>query len=228
MAASASSAASPVFAAKEASNQHTLSHNPYSSDLFNSYSPQSLSLDSPFNLPGNGFAGLESWDTWATVTDGPSQPLPAISTPLYPASYTHPIESQPSPLQNTLPLISDLDVHEDFFQPNDVPLTHSEDRQSQLPPMSLPASITTSPNPSSTTPSDLAATRSKSTLSKVEKRQLNTMAARRYRQRRVDQLTRLEEELRQVKEERDALKMRVSKLEGETEALRSLVGRGKK
>lgn len=38
----------------------------------------------------------------------------------------------------------------------------------------------------------------------------------------------LEEELRKVKEERDALKMRVSKLEGETEALRCLVRREKK
>lgn len=54
------------------------------------------------------------------------------------------------------------------------------------------------------------------------------MAARRYRQRRVDQVSQLEAELKKVKEERDALKMRVSKLEGETDALRSLVGRGKK
>jgi cell division protein FtsB len=38
----------------------------------------------------------------------------------------------------------------------------------------------------------------------------------------------LEDELRKVREERDALKMRVSKLEGETEALRSLLGREKK
>lgn len=54
------------------------------------------------------------------------------------------------------------------------------------------------------------------------------MAARRYRQRRVDQLKNLEEELRKVQQERDELRLRVSKLEGETEALRSLLGREKK
>ncbi|KAL4922391.1 hypothetical protein BDW62DRAFT_52320 [Aspergillus aurantiobrunneus] len=59
--------------------------------------------------------------------------------------------------------------------------------------------------------------------SRVTKRQLNTMAARRYRQRRLDRMTQLEEELEAVKRERDELKMRVSKLEGETEALRSMV-----
>lgn len=93
--------------------------------------------------------------------------------------------------------------------------------------MSIPTSTTTS-SPNSSTPSDTGTTRSKPGLSRVEKRQLNTMAARRYRQRRVDQVSQLEAELKKVKEERDALKMRVSKLEGETDALRSLVGRGKK
>jgi cell division protein FtsB len=49
------------------------------------------------------------------------------------------------------------------------------------------------------------------------------MAARRYRQRRLDRMTQLEEELEAVKRERDELKMRVSKLEGETDALRSML-----
>ncbi|RAK97554.1 bZIP transcription factor JlbA/IDI-4 [Aspergillus ibericus CBS 121593] len=57
---------------------------------------------------------------------------------------------------------------------------------------------------------------------RVKKRELNTMAARRYRQRRVDRMNQLEEELEAIKRERDELKMRVSKLEGETEALRNV------
>ncbi|PYI06529.1 hypothetical protein BO78DRAFT_469909 [Aspergillus sclerotiicarbonarius CBS 121057] len=58
---------------------------------------------------------------------------------------------------------------------------------------------------------------------RVKKRELNTIAARRYRQRRVDRMNQLEEELEAIKRERDELKMRVSKLEGETEALRSMM-----
>lgn len=63
----------------------------------------------------------------------------------------------------------------------------------------------------------------KESSNRVSKRQLNTMAARRYRQRRVDRMNQLEAELEQVKRERDELKMRVSKLEGETDALRGLL-----
>lgn len=68
---------------------------------------------------------------------------------------------------------------------------------------------------------------SKETPNRVSKRQLNTLAARRYRQRRVDRMNELEAELEKVKRERDELKMRVSKLEGETEALRGLLKKDK-
>jgi cell division protein FtsB len=67
----------------------------------------------------------------------------------------------------------------------------------------------------------------KETPNRVSKRQLNTLAARRYRQRRVDRMNELEAELEKVKQERDELKMRVSKLEGETEALRGLLKKDK-
>ena len=67
----------------------------------------------------------------------------------------------------------------------------------------------------------------KETPNRVLKRQLNTLAARRYRQRRVDRMNELEAELEKVKRERDELKMRVSKLEGETEALRALLKKDK-
>ncbi|KAJ5980751.1 hypothetical protein N7481_008049 [Penicillium waksmanii] len=64
--------------------------------------------------------------------------------------------------------------------------------------------------------------------SRVEKRRLNTLAARRCRQRRVDRMQTLEDELESVKRERDELRLRVSKMEGETEALKGLLTRKSK
>jgi hypothetical protein len=64
--------------------------------------------------------------------------------------------------------------------------------------------------------------------SRIEKRKLNTLAARRCRQRRADRLKSVEDELELVRKERDELRLRVSKLEGETEALRGLLSRNRK
>jgi hypothetical protein len=60
-------------------------------------------------------------------------------------------------------------------------------------------------------------------VSKIEKRKANTMAARRYRQKRVDQMSTLESELKDVKAERDDFKVRCARLEGEVETLRALL-----
>ncbi|KNG52029.1 BZIP domain-containing transcription [Stemphylium lycopersici] len=59
--------------------------------------------------------------------------------------------------------------------------------------------------------------------SRIEKRKANTLAARRYRQKRVDQMSTLEAELKEVKAERDDLKVRNARLEGEVETLRALL-----
>lgn len=59
--------------------------------------------------------------------------------------------------------------------------------------------------------------------SRIEKRKANTLAARRYRQKRVDQMSSLESELKEVKSERDDLKVRCARLEGEVETLRALL-----
>ncbi|EYE97769.1 bZIP transcription factor JlbA/IDI-4 [Aspergillus ruber CBS 135680] len=85
-------------------------------------------------------------------------------------------------------------------------------------PTPLPQLNTSTPSPNSS-----GSTSSKPKPSRIEKRESNTLAARRYRQRRVDQVKNLEAELEKTKQERDELRIRVSKLEGETEALRSLV-----
>ncbi|KAF7113782.1 hypothetical protein CNMCM5793_004837 [Aspergillus hiratsukae] len=94
--------------------------------------------------------------------------------------------------------------------------------QAPTPPLLMPAAR---PPPVSITaaPSSSGDNSPKESSNRVYKRQLNTLAARRYRQRRVDRMNQLEEELEKVKRERDELKMRVSKLEGETEALRGLL-----
>jgi hypothetical protein len=95
-----------------------------------------------------------------------------------------------------------------------------------------------SPNPNSTTsqthssppspPSPKLQTpkSSSTTMSQVEKRKLNnTLAARRYRQKRVDQMSSLKAALKKVERERDTLRVRVAKLEGETEILKSLLSK---
>lgn len=58
---------------------------------------------------------------------------------------------------------------------------------------------------------------------RVEKRKANTMAARRYRQKRVDQMNDLEKQLKDTRSERDELKVRCARLEGEVETLRALL-----
>lgn len=62
----------------------------------------------------------------------------------------------------------------------------------------------------------------------MEKRRLNTLAARRCRQRRADRMKDLEEELEKVRRERDDLRLKCSKLEGETDALKGLLTRKNK
>ncbi|KAJ6182825.1 hypothetical protein N7485_001467 [Penicillium canescens] len=66
------------------------------------------------------------------------------------------------------------------------------------------------------------------TGARVEKRRLNTLAARRCRQRRVDRMKDLEAELEKVRRERDDLRLKCSKLEGETDALKGLLTRKNK
>lgn len=58
---------------------------------------------------------------------------------------------------------------------------------------------------------------------RIEKRTRNTLAARRYRQRRVDEVSGLESQLKETRSERDDLKIRCARLEGEVETLRKLL-----
>ncbi|KAF2637559.1 hypothetical protein P280DRAFT_472265 [Massarina eburnea CBS 473.64] len=90
--------------------------------------------------------------------------------------------------------------------------TGSHSQYSQSPEMS---STTKLSNSKSSTPVVESA--------RVEKRKANTMAARRYRQKRVDQMGGLEAQLKETQSERDDLKVRCARLEGEVEALRALL-----
>ncbi|KAI1084826.1 hypothetical protein F5B20DRAFT_523409 [Whalleya microplaca] len=55
------------------------------------------------------------------------------------------------------------------------------------------------------------------------KRERNNVAARKYRQKRIDRISELETELKDVKEERDDLRLRLARQEAETAALRSML-----
>ncbi|KAI1417927.1 hypothetical protein F5Y13DRAFT_150064 [Hypoxylon sp. FL1857] len=55
------------------------------------------------------------------------------------------------------------------------------------------------------------------------KRQRNNVAARKYRQKRIDRINELEEELRDVKQERDDLRLRLARQEAEAAALRTML-----
>jgi len=79
-----------------------------------------------------------------------------------------------------------------------------------------------SQSPNSSSPTSTS-TKAQSNPSRVRKRTLNTLAARRYRQKRVDQVAGLETALKESEAEKDSLKIRVAKLEAEVEVLRGLI-----
>lgn len=57
------------------------------------------------------------------------------------------------------------------------------------------------------------------------KRQRNTMAARKYRQKRLDRISELEKALEDMTGERDGLKLQLARREAEVEALREVLGK---
>ncbi|ORY56959.1 uncharacterized protein BCR38DRAFT_306620, partial [Pseudomassariella vexata] len=54
------------------------------------------------------------------------------------------------------------------------------------------------------------------------KRQRNNVAARKYRQKKIDRISELEDELNDIKKERDELRIRLARQEAETAALKSM------
>ncbi|KAL0938082.1 bZIP transcription factor [Colletotrichum truncatum] len=63
---------------------------------------------------------------------------------------------------------------------------------------------------------------------KILRRQRNTIAARKYRQKKVDRISDLEKMLEEMTRERDELRLRLARQEAETEALKSIMLRDSK
>lgn len=75
----------------------------------------------------------------------------------------------------------------------------------------LPSPTTTVSSPAPNLKSNISACAD----SGIRKRNLNTVAARRYRQKRTDETQKLAVELKETQRERDSLKVLVARLEGE-------------
>lgn len=105
---------------------------------------------------------------------------------------------------------------------------------SNSPPFHPPATRSTSHSPPNTTPSStsgapaLPSHRQDRESSEVaQRRQRNTIAARKYRQKKVDRIEELEKALEETIRERDELRLRLARQEAETKALKSVMRMGK-
>lgn len=107
--------------------------------------------------------------------------------------------------------------------------THSYNSQT-----SQPSTSTTSPSTStSTTPPSAPAPKSDAGSRKrprededsdaAIKRHRNTLAARKYRQKRLDRIKELEDALEEMTRDRDDLRIKLARQEAETEALKSMM-----
>ncbi|OBT67298.1 hypothetical protein VE03_02742 [Pseudogymnoascus sp. 23342-1-I1] len=119
---------------------------------------------------------------------------------------------------------------DDFSQHSLQTAANSPSPLSQSIPLETPAHILTATSTSTMSPGSTMSTTTTTTTqpnSAIRKRKLNTLAARRYRQKRVDQVTELETALKNTQRERDDLSVRVARLEGELGALRQMLNSGK-
>ncbi|OQE27726.1 hypothetical protein PENSTE_c004G09136 [Penicillium steckii] len=183
---------------------------------------QSQSLLKP---PGSDLwiqSNLSFADTdWNFVSAHDSVPYPDIDVAINDLDYS---------ITSTFTSISDSATNDpQSFAPSPrVPgSVNSQDGQSHPSPVSqIPGSASGSlPSPTTSQGDD---TLGRVDSSRVEKRRLNTLAARRCRQRRADRMKTLEDELDKIGKERDELRLQVSKMEGETEALKGLLNRKSK
>jgi len=88
----------------------------------------------------------------------------------------------------------------------------------------IPVSGTGSSSDTRSTSHSKRSSRTPEPETRHQKRQRNTEAARRYRQRKVDRVTGLEEALALMTEERNELRLKLAKAETEAGVLRDLVG----
>jgi hypothetical protein len=173
---------------------------------------------------------LSEWElnSWALLT------VPDIGTSMGNQSLSSQTQtqtfSQPTNFYDTS-LVSSNFNHNDINDILNAPSNTSTSRHSPQQQFTSTSSATSSAKPpqsrqSKTSPSYKSPASSSSPSSpnsKVHKRTLNTLAARRYRQKRVDQMADLEQKLKESEKEKEELQMRVARLEGEVEVLRGLL-----
>jgi len=169
---------------------------------------------------------LSDWElnSWALLTVpeiGPSMVNQNLSSQTQ--TQTQTFSQQPTDFYNTS--LTRANFHQsDFDNILNVSSNASTSRSSFHPP-STSTSASTHPArpPASQSKSPASSSSPSSPNSKVHKRTLNTLAARRYRQKRVDQMAELEQKLKESEKEKEELQIRVARLKGEVEVLRGLL-----
>jgi len=159
------------------------------------------------SMTGHTFNDFLSYDIQASQLSGPhtSQSIPALDNTTQPIS-----ENESSIFFNTFELAP---------SPPTNAHSHSQSPSLSTTPPSSTASSSSPKDHSSTPKSSL----SHANPDKIKKRTLNTVAARRYRQKKVDQVVGLEAALQESEAEKDELRLRVARLEAEVDVLRGLV-----
>jgi len=183
---------------------------------FDLFPQSSTGLPVDMGIPFDDILNHDQSDSYASTLHTPStytQHLITTSPDILNYSPALPNDNFLSDLYNPLPNQSDSAQTTSKQSSPHVPYMRSSPSSSSSSDRSPPSNKSKDPlGPSSNTA--------------VQKRTLNTQAARRYRQRKVDLVTGLEAELKETRDERDGLKERVARLEGELAVLRSLVGKG--
>ncbi|KAJ5458048.1 hypothetical protein N7475_009436 [Penicillium sp. IBT 31633x] len=238
-----STGSSPLFSGLQERRQGPAEYSSWAN--FQSYSDHHLStLAQPLEGFPSAVPVCQSFDTLAQEPALWAEPdLSFVGTDWNYLSITHPAPYPPGHDGGDIPVLdlgygsasafnslsdSGSIEHQTYVPASLAPSSaNSQDGHSQPSPVSqFPAPVSTSFSSPATSNGDDALSRVDS--SRVEKRKLNTLAARRCRQRRMDRMKDLEAELEKVRKERDDLRLRCSKLEGETDALKGLLTRKSK
>lgn len=161
------------------------------------------------------YNATSSQGSWHCAADASTTGMPASLRPqdmLQPCSdRSLTASTDQSPMLGANDLFSNLNTTQD---PPSTSLNNTPDSGSDS---SAAKRKTNSPSSSGPSPDDKGC--------RVQKRQRNTEAARRYRQRKVDRVSELEDALALMTKERDDMKLRVARAEAEADVLRGLVGR---
>lgn len=174
---------------------------------------QSLALD-----PGLSFDDLGVEFGAATYTTAEPTPASTAALSTAPPSTTTPASTAanaPSSATPTAPLVS--------VSPATTAYSYSHSQKSHTPPVpptiSL-SSISTTQQPMTThkRPRDLSASPPPASI--IDKRKRNSLAARKCRQKKLDRIEALEQALAAMTAERDELRVRMARMEGEMEGLK--------